>query len=692
MAPEQLEGKEADARTDIFAFGCVLYEMATGQKAFSGKSQASLISSIMGSQPPAISTISPMSPPAFDRVVRTCLAKDPDDRWQTAHDVMLELKWVAEGGSAAGLPAPVVTKRRNRERLAWGTAALLAVIAAVAIFGYLRRAPQASPTVRASILPPPGTIFNPIDGPVALSPDGRQLAFAATDPDGAGWLWVHSLDSLQAHKLEGARDPYDPFWSPDGRFVGYGAPSGLFKFEVPAGPAQKIADMADGRGCTWNRDNVLLFEKTGASPIFRVSAAGGSVEQVTWLDSSHGEIAHWRPQFLPDGKHFLYLARCEPLQNSAIFVGSLGSRETKRVADLDVPASFAQPGYLLFVREKVLMAQPFDLKDLRITGEPVVVGRDVQYVATWGSAAFSTSDSGVLAYQGASPATRQLVWLDRSGKKIGDFGPEGEYADDPRISPGESQVAVRRVDPTTRSADIWILDVSRGIGSRFTFDAARESDPAWSADGKRLFFSSNKAGIGDLYEKETSGAGTEKLLVKSDLWKEPLDASPDGRWLAFRVSDPRTAMDIWLLSLSGDGKATPLISTPFIENNARFSPDGRWLAYESNEPGKREVFVQPFPPTGQKWQVSTNGGASPRWMKGGRELMYFEPPEMRKLIEVRTEPTFQASVPKDLFATPRAQGSAATSDGQRFLFNMPAADVAPNPMTLVLNWTAGLKK
>jgi Tol biopolymer transport system component len=559
------------------------------------------------------------------------------------------------------------------------------------VFGYLRRAPTNLATVRASILPPPGTIFNSIDGPVALSPDGRQMAFAASDPDGAGWLWVQSLDSLQAHKLEDTRDPYDPFWSPDGRFVGYGAPGGLFKFEVPAGPAQKIADMADGRGCTWNRENVILFEKSGASPIFRVSAAGGPVEQVTWLDSSRGEIAHWRPQFLPDGKHFLYLARSEPLQNSGIFVGSLGSRKTKRVADLDVPAYFAQPGYLLFVRDKVLMAQPFDPKGLRSTGEPVIAGRDVQYVATWGSAAFSTSDSGVLAYQGASPATRQLVWLDRSGKKVANFGAEGEYADDPRISPDESRVAVKRVDPTTRSADIWILDV-RGIGSRFTFDAARESDPVWSADGKRLFFGSNKAGIGDLYEKDASGVGRDKLLVKSERWKEPLDASPDGRWLAFRAADPAHAIDIWLLSLSGDGKATPLISTPFTENNLRFSPDGRWIAYESNETGRREVFIQPFPVTGQKWQVSTNGGGSPRWMKGGRELMYFEVPEMRKLVEISTAPTFQASVPKDLFATPRAQGSAATRDGQRFLFNLPAAEAAPTPMTIVLNWTAGLRK
>ena len=694
MAPEQLEGREADSRTDIFAFGALLYEMATGQKAFSGKSQASLISAIMGSQPAPVSSIAPMTPPAFDRVVRTCLAKDPDDRWQTAHDVRLELTWVAEGGSAVRLPAPVFAKRKNREQLAWAVAALLGVVAALAIAGYLLRAPKPLQAVRASILPPAGAMFEPISGAVALSADGRQVAFSATDSDGDRSIWVRSLDSLQARKLDGTRDAYDPFWSPDGRFLGYGgdAGAGLFKFEVPDGPAQKIADMPDGRGGSWNGDNVILFAKSGASPLFRVSSSGGPVQQVTRLDKSRGETGHWRPQFLPDGRHFLYLARGEPSQNSGIYVGSLDSPETKRVTDLDVPASFAEPGYLLFIRGKVLMAQPFDPKALRVTGEPAVVGRDVQYVDTFGSAAFSASDSGTLAYQGASPVARQLVWFDRSGKRISTLGPDAEYVGEPRISPDGSQVATARIDPATRSIDIWIFDVSRGIGSPFTFDAANEQEPVWSAGGDRLFFDSNKAGIGDLYEKAASGAGTEQLLSKSDLWKDALDVSSDGRWLLYRVSDPKTDIDIWLLPLFGDRKATPLMATPFRENEGRFSPDGRWLAYRSNETGTQEIYVQPFPPTGQKWQVSTTGGRTPRWTSGGRELVYVELPDKRKVVEIRTAPSFQASVPKDLFATPRAYGSDVSRDGQRLLVNMPAAEVAPNPMTIVLNWTQELKK
>jgi Tol biopolymer transport system component len=534
-------------------------------------------------------------------------------------------------------------------------------------------------------------LFDPIDGPVAVSPDGRKVAFNAKDADGVGWLFVRSLDSGEVQKIEGSRDSYDPFWSPDARFVGFGG-VGLQKFEVPGGPPQKIAEMADGRGCAWNRDNVILFEKTGASPVFRVSASGGPIEQVTTLDKSHGEVGHWRPQFLPDGRHFLYLARAEPAQNSGIYVGSLGSNEARRVADLDVPAYFAKPGYLLFLRDNVLMAQPFDPKALRTSGEPVVVGRDVQYVATWGSAAFSASDSGVLAYQGASHAAKQLVWLDRSGRRLSTLGPDAEYDSDPRISPDGSSVAVKRLDPTTRSADLWIFDTSRGIGSRFTFDAARESDPVWSPDGKRIFFGSNKAGIGDLYEKDVAGTGSETLLLKSDLWKDPLDISPDGRWLVYRTRDPKTGTDLGLLSLSGDRKATPLLATPFEEDDARFSPDGRWLAYRSNETGKEEVFVQPFPATGQKFQVSTNGGRSPRWTSGGRELVYLELPDKRKIVQIQTSPSFQSSVPTDLMSTPHPQGSDVTRDGRRLLINMPAAEIAPNPMTLVLNWTAGLKK
>jgi eukaryotic-like serine/threonine-protein kinase len=692
MAPEQLEGKEADARTDIFAFGAVLYEMATGRKAFSGKSQASLISSIMGSEPPAVSTIAPMTPPAFDRVVRTCLAKDPDDRWQTAHDVMLELKWVAEGGSAAGVLAPVVAKRKTRERLAWGAAALFASMAAAATIGYVSRGPKAVLPTRVSILPPEGTTFSPMDGPVVLSPDGRRVAFAADDSEGIGALWVRSLDSLQAQKLEGTGSAYDPFWSPDGRFVGFGS-SELKKVEVSGGPPQTICEMTDGRGGTWNRDNVVLFAKTGASPIFRVPAGGGVPEQVTVLDKSRQETGHWRPQFFPDGKHFLYLAKSAQPQLSGIYVGSLDSKERSRVADVDATTFYGAPGYLLFVRERTLLAQPFDIRRFKLTGDPIPVARDVSYVTTWGAAAFWASESGALAYQSPGQLARRLMWYDRTGKPLQQLGSDGEYRNDPRISPDGTRLAISRLDPETRSPDIWILEIARGSASRLTYDPSRDAAPIWSPDGSQIVFTSNRNGVSNLFQKPSSGGGTEELLLPSELTCEPQDWSPDGRYILYRVDEPKRKNDLWLLPLTGEKKPTVFLATPFREQDGRFSPDGKWVTYSSDETGRLEVYVQPFPATGAKWQISSKGGNSPRWASAGKEIIYYEPASAsRQVVEIRTTPTFHASVPKMLFPNPGVAGSDVPPDGQRLLLNMPSEETKPSVMTLVFDWTAGLKK
>jgi Tol biopolymer transport system component len=692
MAPEQLEGRDADARTDIFAFGGVLYEMATGQKAFSGKSQASLISSIMGSQPAPVSSIAPMTPPAFDRVVRTCLAKDPDDRWQTAHDVMLELKWVAEGGSAAGLPAPVLAKRKTRERLAWGAAALFASMAAAATIGYVSRGPKAVLPTRVSILPPEGTTFSPMDGPVVLSPDGRRVAFAADDSEGIGALWVRSLDSLQAQKLEGTGSAYDPFWSPDGRFVGFGS-SELKKVEVSGGPPQTICEMTDGRGGTWNRDNVVLFAKTGASPIFRVPAGGGVPEQVTVLDKSRQETGHWRPQFFPDGKHFLYLAKSAQPQLSGIYVGSLDSKERSRVADVDATTFYGAPGYLLFVRERTLLAQPFDIRRFRLTGDPIPVARDVSYVTTWGAAAFWASESGALAYQSPGQLARRLMWYDRTGKSLQQLGSDGEYRNDPRISPDGTRLAISRLDPETRSPDIWILEVARGTASRLTYDPSRDAAPIWSPDGSQIVFTSNRYGVSNLFQKPSSGGGTEELLLPSELTCEPQDWSPDGRYILYRVDDPKRKNDLWLLPLTGEKKPTAFLATPFREQDGRFSPDGKWVAYSSDETGRLEVYVQPFPATGAKWQISSKGGNSPRWASAGKEIIYYEPASAsRQAVEIRTTPTFHASVPKMLFPNPGVAGLDVPPDGQRLLLNMPSEETKPSVMTLVFDWTAGFRK
>ncbi|MEP6994633.1 MAG: hypothetical protein ABI968_08945, partial [Acidobacteriota bacterium] len=674
------------------AFGCVLYEMATGRKAFSGSSQASLISAIMSSEPPPISAVQPMSPPALDRVVKTCLAKDPEERWQSAQDVASQLKWIAEG-SQAGLPAVAVSRRRNRERLAWSVAAVFFLGAVLATIAYLRRPSKPPETMRFEIFPPAKAIFNNNDAPVTLSPDGRKMVFGVRDESGRAFLWIRSLDSLESRRVDGTEGFYDPFWSPDGRYIAFGGDTKLRRVAADGGPIQTICEMTDGRGGTWNRDDVILLTTNGGrSPILRVPANGGIPQPVTMLDKSRGETGHWRPRFLPDGRHFLFLIRSAQPQNSGMAVGSLDSKEIVRLPGIESAAMWAPPGFLLFVRERTLMAQAFDPGRLRLMGDPFPVAKNIDYVQTWGAAAFSASDSGVLAYQSGGRTKRRLAWLDRSGKPIGDLGEPGEYRENPRISADGRRVAVTRMDPETRSADIWIFDAARGMGSRLTFDPSMEELAIWSPDGSAVVFTSNREGVADLYRKSASGAGSEELLLKTDYWKNPQDWSRDGRYVLYTVGDPKTGSDLWILPLSGERKAAPLLATPFKESEASFSPNGGWFSYVSDESGKDEVYVQPFPPTGAKWQLSANGGSNPRWRGDGKELFYVAPDFMRKAVTIRTEPSFEADVPKDLFQTLNSWGSDVTADGQRFLVNLPAVDNPPTPITVVLNWAAELQK
>ncbi|MBC8647848.1 MAG: serine/threonine-protein kinase [Thermoanaerobaculia bacterium] len=691
MAPEQLEGKEADTRTDIFALGCVLYEMATGKKAFSGATQASLISAILRDDPQPISQVQAMSPPALDRIVKTCLAKDPEDRWQSAHDLAGELKWLGEG-SVAGAPAALAVRRGSRGRLAWALAAVFAAVTALATTGYLRRAPKPPEIMRFQIFPPEKSVFHSVAASVKLSPDGRQMVFGVLDATGQSHFWVRSLGSLEARKLEGTEGCYDPFWSPDGRYIAFGGNNNrLQKVAVSGGPVQVICPMVGARGGDWNRDDVILLTTNdGASPILRVPASGGAPVPVTTLDKARGEIGHWRPWFLPDGRHFLFLIRSTQPENSGIAVGSLDSKDVRRISRIGEPAIWAPPGFLLFVREQTLMAQPFDAVRLRLTGEPFPVASDVDYVPVWGSAGFSASANGVLAYQSGGRAVRQLVWFDRGGKALGVLGEPGEYRGDPRISPDGKRVATARDDPRTRSADIWLFDVARGVGSRLNFEASWEDFPIWSPDGSQIVFDSNRDGVMNLYQKPASGVGTDERLVKSEHWKYPQDWSRDGRHLVYQVRDPKNRNDLWVLPLFGDRKPTPLLSTPFSESEARFSPDGRWFAYVSDESGRQEVYVQPFPPTGAKWQISVGGGSTPRWRGDGSQIIYLSPDYMHRAVAIRTEPTFEAGVPQDLFRTPLSWGSDVTSDGERFLVNMPAAETPVSPITVVVNWTADL--
>ncbi|MFN2386830.1 MAG: protein kinase [Thermoanaerobaculia bacterium] len=580
MAPEQLEGKEADARTDIFAFGCVLYEMATGRKAFSGTSQASLIGSILRDEPQPISQVQPMTPPTLDRVVKTCLAKDRDDRWQTAHDVKLQMQWIAEGGSAAGLPAPAVARRKSRERLAWGLVALLSVALAAALaFGVRRRQVEPPRTVRAFIPPPANSAFlfageaNP--GPVTVSPDGRRLAFTAADPDGGTQLWVHPLDALEAFPIPRTEDAYFPFWSPDSRFLGFFANGKLKTVEASDSPAppRALADVFEGRGGSWSGDGTILYSPGPRAPLHRVSSSGGKPAAVTRLDEKGGEVTHRWPLFLPDGRRFLYSARLAERARGGIYAGSLDSDEKTFVLDADGNMAFAS-GHLLFLRGGRLLAAPFDPRTLAIAGQPLPVAERVEHFPPTGGSIFSASGS-LLAYspQGEGRLSR-LVWLDRTGQELGTVGPPGTYPN-ARLSPDGTRVALSLMDPRYSTAPkLWIYETTRGTGTQLTYGVGVDLWPVWSPDGGRLVFSSSRKAQWDLYEKGLRERDEERLLLESGNNKFPNGFSRDGRFLLYEEFNSRTNRDIKVLPLDGDRRPRAFVATPFEERNAQFSPDG----------------------------------------------------------------------------------------------------------------------
>ena len=691
MSPEQLEGKEADARSDIFAFGCVLYEMLTGQKAFTGKSQASLIGSIMNTEPPPISSIQPMIPPALDRVVKGCLAKEPEHRWSTAHDVMLQLQWVAEGGSAAGLPAPVAARRKSREKLAWGVAAALLLAAGALAYGFMRRAPKPPRLVRFEVPVPPNLIS--IDSP-RISPDGQILAFNATDGEGTNKIWVRPLNALVAQPLAGTEGAGRPFWSPDSKFVGFFSGGKLKKIDVAGGPPTKVCDAPTGSDGTWSPEGVILYDGRANDPIHRVAAAGGTPTVAVKPDAARKETQIGWPEFMPDGRRFIYMAINQKVDESAYRIGSLDSTETKPFAPAQTMLTYAPPGYLLFVRDRTLVAQPFDAKAMKTTGEPVPLAEQIG-VDTVGLARFSVSRDGVLAYRTGESGNR-LVWVDRSGKELEVLGDPAEYGE-PSLSPSGDRLAFALLDTRANKEDLWIRDLARGVNSRFTFAPGNSFGALWSPRGDAIVFYSDREGAAGLYEKPSNGQGEEKLLLGIDQLTLPVSFSPDGRFLTYGTRSTKTGWDIFVLPMTGDRKPVPFAAGSFNELNPTLSPDGRFLAYVSNESGRQEIYAQSFPGPGGKWQISTSGGSDPQWRADGKELYYRAPDQKLMAVEIRAGDTLEAGIPRPLFLGRVHIGNARNKflpakDGQRFLFVAPLGRESMTPTTVVLNWSAGLGK
>ena len=703
MSPEQLEGRPADARSDVFALGAVLYEVATGRRAFQGNSQASLIAAILTSEPPPLSTLQPLTPPALERLVRGCLAKDPEERWQSARDVMLMLKGIAEAGPQAGIAAQGAAGLKARAR-AWMIATILLGLAIVTVaIGYVRRPVTEPRAIRSAILPPERSsfLFSGIrSGPVVMSPDGARLAFVARTFEGRTLLWVRSLDAVTARPLEGTDGATFPFWSADGRFIGFFADAKLKKIDASGGSPQTLCEAPIGRGGSWNQEGTILFAPDVNYGIYRVSASGGEPTPVTALDESRQQSNHRWPYFLPDGRHFLFFARSPDSQYNGTYVGSLDSKEQKLLLPGLSNALYAPPGYLLFVRESVLMAWRFDAGSLELTGEAVPVAEPVGVNGSAQRSGFSVSSNGILTYQGERfESGWQLVWFDRAGKQGSSVGETAIHLSH-RLSPDGQKVVEQINDVRTGNVDLWIYDLARDVKTRLTFEPTTESWPIWSPDGAHIAYASNRKSRFHLYQRASSGAGEEEpLLDDPDTDARPLSWSRDGRYLAFvrRQARGTTQADIWILPLFGDRKAFPIVQSPFEESTAAFSPDGRWLAYESNESGRNEVYVTPFPGAGGKWQVSTAGGYAARWRGDGRELYYLAADN--KLMAVGISPKgagLEIGAARPLFQARPVVGPGggydAASDGKRFLFDTEPEQASGEPITLVVNWTADLRR
>ncbi len=704
MSPEQARGKSVDKRTDIWAFGCVLYELIAGTQAFDGEDITEILAAVVKSEPDW-NRLPESTPHSIRMLLRRCLRKDKALRLRDAGDARIEIH---EALATTGPAEPVAAQRQNplgNIRAAWSVA-VVAIIAAALGWGtlaYLRHAPESAQPVRFFV-PPPGTgrlattaltASGATVSPLAVSPDGSRIAIVAMGADGKSQLWVRSLDTLVAQSLAGTEGAFQPFWSPDSRFIGFFAGGKLKKIEVSGGPPITLCDAPDPRAGTWNQDGVIVFAPTSIAALQRVSAAGGVPAAATTL--AHDEAVHMRPFFLPDGQHFLYRPSTGPGGGPA-YVGSLNSFERKFVLNADSSNVVYSQGYLLFLRESTLMAQPFDAQRLVLTGDALPIAESVRDSGTINpSGIFSVSQNGVLVYQtGAAMAGDQLLWFDRTGKQTGELGDPALYSD-LELSPDGKRASISIADQAGKGRDIWFYDVARGLRSRFTFGPEAAVTSIWSPDGSRIVFNLNRKGHLDLYQKSSSGAGTEEVLLEDNLEKYPTSWSPDGRSILYRTSSPQTRAELFVLPLSGDRKPVPFLNTKFDEGFGQFSPNGRWVAYRSNESGRNEVYVAPFPGPGGKWQISTAGGDRPRWRRDGSEIFYLAPDNKLMAAAVNDKgANFEVGAVKPLFEARFVTGGrnqyAVSADGQRFLINTTPEQEASAPITVVLNWTAGLKK
>jgi Tol biopolymer transport system component len=683
MSPEQARGRTVDKRTDIWAFGCVLYEMLTGRRAFNGDTMSDVIAAILEREPD-LAALPPATPPHVCRLIARCLEKDAKRRVRDIADARFELERGAES---------TIETRAAASRWKWLVPASIAAVALAAAAALRARDDLPPWAAEATVLSIEVTngVLTP-NGMPAVSADGRHVAWVTIPADGRPKVWVQSLATGTGRALDGTEGATYPFWSPDGASIGFAAQGQLKRIDLASGSIKSIATVPDVPiGAAWNAQNVIVF--SARYGLYAVDASGAAPRQVAALDRSHQENSLRFPRFLPDGRHFLYVARSGRPQQSAVYVGSLDGK-SQRLFPTTSSVAYASPGYLLYPRDGALVAQSFDTATFAVSSDTTTIVERVGLNAGGMAGNFDVSDKGVVVFLRTNPAAQAtLIWTDRSGKELGALGAPDAYANF-RISPDGSRVVFDRAgDAGARS--VWVSDADGASVSRLTFAGSDEWVPAWSPDGQRVAFLSYRNGPGDIYVKSIATAQPDEPLLMSEDQKSPGDWSPDGKFLAYAADRAETRQDVWVVPVGSKGAPIPITRTAASESRPRFSPDGRWIAYESDETGRLEIYVQPFPPTGGKWQVSTQGGSDPAWR--GRELFFMD--GERNLIAVpvaATATTFSAGRPSTLFKLPPSGIGAqlafdASPDGQKFLVRS-RVDPPRQPVMVMLNWPARLKK
>jgi serine/threonine protein kinase/Tol biopolymer transport system component len=696
MSPEQTKGQMLDRRTDMFSFGAVLYEILTAQQAFPGPTVGDILAAVIRAEPDW-NRLPSETPPGIRRLLRRCLQKDRNRRLKEAGDARIEIE---EARAEPELTSAVgrATASRRRERFAWILSAVLLIGMAVAVTQALRPSSGLRP-LRLSIVPPAGTTFTSMDisgmPHFAMSPDGSRLAFVASAPGARPQLWVQQLESGAAQPLPGTDDARGPFWAPDSRSLAFYARGKLKKVPLDGTVPQDLTDVAvDVTSGAWNADGIIVFDATAGDGLFRISAEGGAVTPATKLDAARGEVTHRWPQFLPDGRRFIFYVRSTIQANSGVYVGSIDSGEKTQVLPSIANAVYARSGHLLFEQAGNLMVQAFDATAGVLRGQPSAFGDQVSSVPGPSYLSLSIGADGTMAYWSGQAATTELLWFDRNGRPLGNSGSARPYQS-PALSPyARSLLITEQISPAR--ADLWHIDLSSGVPSRLTFPIGAFSFGRfgiWSPDGKEIVYSSIDTDGLHLYQMAPSG-GDPKLLSLGPSAPSvffPDDWSHDGRWLVYNVV-AKTAWDIWAFSFV-DRKSRPILEEPYSQLQGRLSPDGRWLAYASDESGNWEVYVQPFPEGRSKRLVSSGGGSQPLWRGDGKELFYVAADNRLVAVPIRGTDTFEVGVSQPLFATripevlaPYRTNYAVSSDGQRFLVNSLTPQAAPAAITIAVDW------